>query len=206
MAEAKLSVGQAEQIKDAEPVSRATKLHELYERLGDVICFTPAILVVVGKLPVDPVREFVARFPAANKDDRPFCLALPPTAPPFFNGLGATDLNGELIDWDRRLYGISRAGAENCFSFLGGVGVYGADYFASAAEHEIQLPDPLSLFVRKTIPVRVFGVLSGDSIFYLAEHPTGQPYLSRTEAAPHVSNFKLNPYSSEIKQTLEDTL
>lgn len=206
MSAAKLSVGQAEQIKDLEPVSRAVKLHELYERLGDVICFTPAILVVVGKLPADPVREFMARFPADDKDNKPFCLALPPSAPPFFNGLGTTELNGETIDWDRRLYGISRAGAEACFSFLGGIGVYGEDYFASAAEHEIQLPDPLSLFVRKTIPVRVFGILRGKSIFYLAEHPTGPPYLARTAADQHLPNFKLNPYSSDIQQTLEDTL
>lgn len=206
MADNNLVVAQAETIKDPEPVARISSVHELYEQRKDVVCFTPAPLVVVGKLPVDPARDFISRF-SVPRALQPFCLALAPTARPFFRGLGCTTIDGEVIDWDRRIYAVPQAGAEACFDFLSGIGVHGDGYFASAAQHEINLPDPLSLFTRRVIPVQVFGVLTGDYIFYLAEHLTDQPYLSRTPAAPHVQqNFKLNPHSNEISQKLKDVL
>ena len=207
MADDKIQLTKADTIKDPDSVSRTAKLHELYERLGDVVCFTPAILVVVGGLPVDPVREFLSRFPTDDKDARPFCINLSPSAPPFFSGLGVSELNGELVDWDRRLYGISRARSELCFSYMGGVGIYGENYFASSAQHEIQMPDPTSLFERKTIPVQVFGILRGELIFYLHEHPVLAPYLTSASAADQgAPNFGLNPDRTQIRKTLEDTL
>jgi len=207
MADDKIQLTQAETIKDPDSVSRTAKLHELYERMGDVVCFTPAILVVVGGLPVDPVREFISRFPSDDKDTRPFCINLSPNSPPFFSGLGVSEINGELIDWDRRLYGISRARSELCFSYMGGVGIYGENYFASSAQHEIQMPDPTVLFERKTIPVQVFGILRGDSIFYLQEHLTAPPALAITSAAANSTpDFGLNPYRTDIRKTLEDNL
>jgi hypothetical protein len=63
------------------------------------------------------------------------------------------------------------------------------------------------LFERKTIPVQVFGVLRGDSIFYLQEHLTAPPALAITSAAANgTPDFGLNPYRTDIHKTLEDNL
>lgn len=207
MTDNKLPIAQADTLKDLAPIAHAVTLQQLHERLGEVVCFTPAILVVVGKLPVDPVREFITRFPSDSKDATPFCIDLPAGHPPFFRGLGVTVTEDARVDWDRRLYGIAKAWAGPCFAFMGGIGIHGDGQFASSAQHAIQLPDPTSLFVRRLIPVEVFALLRGDSIFYLESHPTAQPYLARTDSAPYIGNrFQLNPDRDAIRKTLEDTL
>lgn len=201
-----LQIEQADAVKDLAPVAGIKRLAELYERRGEVVCFTPALLVVVGKLPVDPVREFATRFPTA-KDQQPFCLALPAHGPSFFAGIGVSHLNGDVIDWDRRLYGISKDRATACFNFLGGIGIHGDDYFASAVQHEIQLPDPLAVLTRSTLPVQVFGVMVNNRVFYLAEDLAGPPHLAYT-TIEKIGNaaFSVNPDHAAIAKKMEDTL
>jgi hypothetical protein len=202
-----LQVIQADTINEIAPVAGIACLDELYERKGEVVCFTPGLLVTIGKFPLDPVREFAARFPAP-KEQQPFCLALPPNAPPFFYDIGVSNIAGDIIDWDRRIYGISKDRAKVCFDFLGGIGVHGEDHFASAAQHEIQLPDPLARFERKTIPLQVFGVFLRDKIHYLVEHPIIPPYVAVMSSSDYIAGNKmmLNADSAEIARKLKDVL
>jgi hypothetical protein len=206
MPDVDLQIAQADTLKERVSVAGITRLDELYERKGEVVCFTPGLLVTIGRFPFDPVREFATRFPA-SKDQQPFCLALPPTAPAFFYNIGISDIAGDIIDWNRRIYGITKARAKLCFDFLGGIGIHGGDHFASSAQHEIRLPDPLSRFERKTIPLHVFGVLLRSDIYYLAEHPINQPYVAvMSEADYRQSGIALNPDSADIANKLKETL
>jgi hypothetical protein len=206
MSDDDLQVAQVDTLKERVSVAGITRLEELYERKGEVVCFTPGLLVTIGRFPFDPVREFATRFPAP-KDKQPFCLALPPHAPAFFYDIGVSDIAGDRIDWNRRIYGITKERAKVCFDFLGGIGIHGEDHFASAAQHEIQLPDPLSRFERKTIPIQVFGVLLRGEIYYLAEHLTAQPYVAvMSETDYRQGSISLNPDSDNIAKKLRETL
>jgi hypothetical protein len=117
MSDDDLQVAQVDTLKERVSVAGITRLDELYERKGDVVCFTPGLLVTIGRFPVDPVRDFATRFPAP-KDKQPFCLALPPHAPAFFYDIGVSDIAGDRIDWNRRIYGITKERAKACFDFL----------------------------------------------------------------------------------------
>jgi hypothetical protein len=156
-------------VAQPERLKQLSCLEALRERRGDVRCFTPALLITHAYLPVDPAQDFAARFPAA-KALQPFCVELPANAPPFFSGLPATVLNGQLIDWNRRLYAIAAERAKDCFDFLAGIGVSGNnEFFASSVMYEFKLPDPLSrLSIRDTIDLTGFGVFSSNKITYLA--------------------------------------
>jgi len=191
---------QADTLKDVVPVARLSCVDAIRERKGDVRCFNPGLLVTHGRLPVDPVREFATRFSKAD-DLQPFCVALPPNARPFFSGIGVSHLDGDVIDWDRRLYGIATSRAKECFDFLAGIGVHADHFFASAVQQELDIPDPtLPTFSSKPIRVCVFGVLIEDKITYIAPNGDDTPYVSVTAAAPHLgaaSRFKVNPFTAE---------
>lgn len=191
---------QVEAIRDFAPVARLACVDAIRERKGDVLCFNPGLLCTHGGLTIDPVREFAARF-SAEDDAQPFCVALPPNSKPFFSGIGRSLFNGEVIDWDRRLYGIEKARAEACFNFLGGIGISGDDFFASSVQHEIDIPDPTQpMFGNKPIHVYVFGLLYDSRISYIASDGFSTPYVTATDAAPHIaasSKFKITPFTEE---------
>lgn len=158
-------------------------LETLREQRGDVRCFTPAVLLTHAYLPVDPAQDFASRFPAPPSR-QPFCVELPPNAPPFFSGLPVTVLNNRPVDWNRRLYAIAAERAKECFDFLAGIGVTGADnFFASAVMYEFSMPDPLSrTSPRGTIDVTAFGVFSNNKITYLAPRFDYPPKLLTIDA------------------------
>lgn len=177
------SLHQAEVIKDHAPIPRLSCLEALKERRGDVKCFTPALLITHGGLHIDPAQDFIARAPA-SADKQPFCVELPPSAPPFFAGLPTTVLDGKAIDWSRRLYAIDSSRADLCFRFLGGIGISGPDnYFASSVAYELNIPDPLSINPHNLIPVHIFGVLSNNRITYLAPAGYNAPTVRTIAAA-----------------------
>jgi len=191
---------QVEVIRDSAPISRLSCVDAIRERKGDVRCFNPGLLVTRGWMPVDPVREFATRF-SASPDMQPFCVALPPNARPFFRGIGVSNIAGDIVDWDRRLYGISAARAKECFDFLGGIGLKGPEFFASSVQQEIDIPDPTKpTFANKPIHVYVFGVLIENAITYIEPNGYDTPYVNITAAAPHLalsSRFKINPLTAE---------
>jgi hypothetical protein len=187
-------------IRDFAPVARVACVDAIRERKGDVLCFNPGLLCTHGGLPIDPVREFATRF-SSNEDAQPFCVALPPHARPFFHGIGISRFGSDVVDWDRRLYGIDKTRAAVCFDFLGGIGMSGADFFASSVQHQIDIPDPTSpLSGNKPIRVYAFGVLIADTITYIASNGFNVPCVATTPAAPHIaasSKFKITPFTEE---------
>jgi hypothetical protein len=188
------SLSAADVITDHAPVRRLSCLEAMRERRGDIACFTPALLVTHGKMPHDPVQEFVARF-NVTADHLPFCVDLPPTHTPFFRGLGSSVVDNVLVDWDRRIYAIPVAPANLCFDFLGGIGVHGQNFYASAVTYELNIPDPTALIVESgaTIPLHIFGVLIHDQITYLAPNGYSQPVVTTVPAAMHLPGFRINP-------------
>lgn len=208
MAQHATSIESVEAITDSRPVKRLSCLDAMRERRGEVACFTPAVLVTHGKLPIDPVREFVARF-NVSADNQPFCVELPSAALPFFSGLGSSELNGVSINWDRRLYAVPVAVAALCFDYLGGIGVHGGDFFASSVAYELDIPDPtVSQFIHggnmTYIPVQLFGVLINSKITYLAPNGYSPPVVRTVPAEPYLrqsGNFKFNPITlTDIKE------
>jgi hypothetical protein len=192
------SIKQVDAVTDQAPVRRLSCIEALRERRGDVVCFTPAILVTRGRMPSDPAQEFIARF-SAPADKQPFCVELPPGPNRFFRGLGMSTIDNKLVDWDRRLYAIAAARADLCFSFLGGIGIHAGDFYASSVAYQIDIPDPTSPIVGAgtSIPVHVFGVLIADKIAYLAPDGNSAPYLTVVDAAEQITGFKKNPVTFE---------
>jgi hypothetical protein len=188
------SLTQVDVVTDHAPVKRLSCVETLRERRGEVVCFTPALLVTVGQMPYDPAQEFIARFPAPA-DKQPFCIELPPGPNRFFNGLGSSVISGKTIDWDRRLYAVPAERAQLCFDFLGGIGVHSGDFYASAIDYQLEIPDPTLPFATNgaVIPVHIFGVLIGDRVAYLAPDYANQPSLAFGDAADHIPGFKKNP-------------
>jgi len=187
-------------IKEHAPTTRLSCLAAMRERSGDVVCFTPALLVTHGKMPADPVGEFVARFNVA-KDEQPFCVEVFKPVFPFFTGLGVSQISGNTIDWDRRLYAIPRAQSSTCLNFLGGLGVSGSDFFASAVTYEISIPDPtMSQFTNSAvfIPVHIFGVLANNNVTYLEPNGVLPPFVKTIPAniaLEHTNSFKRNSFT-----------
>lgn len=169
---------QAEPITDQLPIQKLSCMAAMRERRGDVVCFTPALLLTHGRFPLDPLNEFVARFniPAPG---RPFCVEIRPPTLPFFSGLGVTTLAGAAVDWDRRLYAIPQKYAKSCVDFLGGIGIAGADFVASSVTYEINVPDPTmpQFNAAHMIPVTVFGILLANKITYLEPNGFLPPFV-----------------------------
>jgi hypothetical protein len=188
------SLKQVDSVTDHAPVKKLSCVEALRERRGDVVCFTPAILFTVGKMPYDPAQEFIARFDAPA-DKQPFCIELPSGNRQFFRGLGSSVVGGKTIDWDRRLYAITSDRAQLCFDFLGGIGVHAGDFYASSVAYQIDIPDPTLAIIgdKAVIPVHVFGVLAADKIAYLAPDGDLPPYLTIASAEDHIPGFKKNP-------------
>lgn len=196
------SLNQVDTVTEHAPVRRLSCIEAMRERRGDIVCFTPALLVTHGRMPHDPAQEFSARFSAPD-DKLPFCIDLPKDHRPFFNGLGVSLIDGRHIDWDRRLYAIPADRAELCFDFLGGIGVHGGDFYASAVTYQLAIPDPTEPIAGAgtTIPLHVFGVLIRDRITYLAPNGFDTPYVTAALAADHIPGFKLNPVTeADIKR------
>ena len=195
------SITQVDTLKEREVVKQLSCLAALKERRGDVVCFTPALLVTHGKMPVDPAREFATRFPA-DADKQPFCVELPEAIPPFFSGLGRTLTDDQVINWDRRLYAIHAERAKLCFDFLGGIGLHNGDaFFASAVTYQIDIPDPLATLQSAVIPVHIFGVLHNNNITYIAPSMLGTPFVTTVDAATQImrtSKFQINDTTEQV--------
>jgi hypothetical protein len=210
MSEVIKTVDQAEIVKDHAAIKRQSCAETLRERRGAVVCFTPALLVTHGKMPLDPVREFASRF-EAPADQQPFCFEVKEPHPPFFNGLGVSVLNGDTIDWDRRLYAITASRAAACLDFLGGIGLHGQDFFASSVAYELDVPDPTNILVGglavDTIRVHIFGVMINQFITYLAPQLHAPPKAATVNAADtNLSNsgFKLNDLTQQAGKLFQN--
>lgn len=151
---------------------------------GDVLLFTPALLVTHGGFDRDPVMEFAARFPAETQDEAPFCIDLKAsTHELFFQKLGSGKLPGtnETVNWDKRLYGITAARAEECFSFLNGIAFsdLSRGFFASSFSYELSIADPTCALGANRLDVKIFAVVSNMFVSIL-DATAGDPPTART--------------------------
>ena len=151
---------------------------------GDVSLFTPALLVTYGGFDRDPVMEFAARFPAETQAAAPFCIDLKPTTDElFFQKLGVSKLPGtnELVNWDKRLYGITSARAEECFSFLNGIAFsdLSRGFFASSFSYPLSIADPTCALGKSRLDVKIFAVVSNMFVSIL-DATAGDPPVART--------------------------
>lgn len=152
--------------------------------------FTPALILTHGHFDRDPMREFNAFRPVDTDAERPFAVD---AARPFFQGLGVHPLpDGEMVNWDHRLYGIVRHRWDEVLNFLGGLAMYDSRryHYARAMSYSLLIVDPTSLGQGgpvlwtgdvPTISITVFGVSTNRGIHYLA--PAADP--PRTRPFPH---------------------
>lgn len=199
---------QVETITEKTPTRRLSCLEAMRERSGEVTCFTPALLITVGRFPVDPINEFVARF-NVPESGRPFCVETPEPLFPFFSGLGTTVFAGSVVNWDRRLYAVPNTHAKECLNFLGGIGIVGNEYAASSVMYEIQIPDPtMPQFEtgRHFIPVTIFGVLCENKITYLEPNKFLPPFLKTIPAgsALQSARFQVGLDRDNLKKIQEE--
>lgn len=142
----------------------------LRRREKPVVLFTPALLFTHCNFDRDPVVEFDARFPAASRDLRPFCIDLRGDDV-FFRGLGVMPPPGRTtpINWDKRLYCIDASRKEECFAFLGGIAFScpKTQFFASTFYYDLPVPDPTAKLF-EFLTVTVFGVLTNTGAVFLA--------------------------------------
>lgn len=179
-------------------------LGEMRERRGDIVCFTPALLVTHGHMPVDPAVEFASRF-SGPADKQPFCVELPVSRAPFFRGLGASVIDGKTIDWDRRLYAISTERAQECLSFLAGIGIRDGAFFSSSVAYQINIPDPTTRLLtanNATIPVHIFGLLRDNTITYLAPNGYDPPYVTTEPTSNYPDTFTAKQLTAAEVKTI----
>lgn len=199
---------QADAVIEKTQARKLSCVEAMRERRGAVTCFTPALLITAGRLPVDPINEFVARF-NVPADGRPFCVEVPEPLFPFFSGIGVTAFAGGIVNWDRRLYAVPNTHAKECLNFLSGIGVVGEGHTASSVMYEINIPDPtMPQFetAQHFIPVTVFGVLRADKITYLEPNKFLPPFLKTIPAKSAIESarFQIGLNSSDLKKIQEE--
>jgi len=86
---------------------------------------------------------------------------------------------GQRIDWNRRIYAIPKIMSEDCFNFLGAIGIAGPDnFFARSVQYQLRVPDPFAITLDSVIPTTVFGVLHNDYIAHLAPTRGYPPFVT----------------------------
>jgi hypothetical protein len=175
------SFRQIDAVTAADDITRLSCADVLNQREQPVALFTPALLVTHGGFDRDPVIEFDALFPADAKEDRPFYTELQRDHEFFFAGLGSKPFiaGRRPINWDKRLYCISKSRAEECFGFIAGIAFSDPKkgFFASVFSYDIRIPDPTS-FRNQFLEVTVFGVLANTFVATL-EPQLNKPAIAR---------------------------
>lgn len=124
-------------------VSRAAR-HTLRDLTRDFVLFTPALINTHGHFDRDPVQEFQRLHPSANLDDAVFCLD---SDWPLFQGIGQGLLVGAPVNWDHRIYGVTKARWPLCRDFITAIGIVSRkrQFYARIAWHDLVIVDPLAL-------------------------------------------------------------
>ena len=184
---AKVDVGPAE---GAPPEEKSLE-HTLQDLASECVLFTPALLVTHGYFDRDPVIEFLRMHKPTH---HPFKMHFDQA---FFSGLGKTQLLGDVVDWDYRLYGIAKEGWEICRDFIGSIALYDPHryHFARLLYHELEVVDPIAMRARgalaelPTVTIHSFAVSSNRNFVYLApatDPPRTLPYPTVEPAKPSV--------------------
>lgn len=187
---------EVESLSNAVEVPRLCVSDALRGMQHRVKLFTPALLITHGGFDRDPVREFDERFPAERHEDRPFVIDLQRDDEFFFRGLGVVGLSCHKRppNWDKRLYAITAARADECFEFLNGIAFSAPTrgYYASVMSYDLKIKDPTTK-TRAVLDVKVFGVLANSFIAYLADSfITPQAVKVAVGAGFNINNFMPN--------------
>jgi hypothetical protein len=107
--------------------------------------FTPALITTHGKLGLDPAIEFNKTHVTNDESERLFYID---SEYPFFTGLGTSELNGELVNWDHRIYGIVSDNWEPCFAFMSAISGYSKqnNHYFHVGSHNLSIIDPTTFY------------------------------------------------------------
>jgi hypothetical protein len=169
-------------ITNADGIATMSCADALRQRDRPVALFTPAVLFTHGRFDRDPVIEFDARFPAADRDLRPFCVDLTKDHEFFFAGLGTCPAPGTArpVNWDKRLYAIDQTRAEECFAFLSGI-AYSCqtqNLYGAAFAYGLDISDPTSKKNDRLV-LTAIGVMTNQTVIFLEPRLDGCPALKK---------------------------
>lgn len=117
--------------------------------LGDMqkdgyVFFTPALVVTHGLFDRDPVIEFNRTHQTDDEEDRPFQVDCDY---PLFQDLGKSVVQGQVVDWDHRIYGIVEPGWEQLRDFIGSIAccMPAWYHYAKIGFHNLKIVDSTAL-------------------------------------------------------------
>lgn len=159
-------------VKDGILPHRVSIADVLKDSGTDFSLFTAAMLFTHGGFDRDPVVEFASYYSEVSAT-RPVCLDLSYEHEFFFRGLGSRPAPGtqNVVNWDKRLYGIAASAAEDCFAFLGGIGWSNpkTGFFGRTFSYVAEIPDPTADL--NNLSVRLFGVVGNDFVAFIDTVP-----------------------------------
>lgn len=188
-----IGVASADGSRDGPKLPSSVTGYAFVDMASDFEFFTPALITVAGGFDRDIVSEFVKHHPGPTDDTDPFALDYPPV--PFFDGIGIyphPPRDGELVDWNRRIYAIPRDRWFLCRDFILGVAFTNPNekVYCRLAAYELNLIDPIKmqkaglLVEIPRFPVTVFAVSSTKRFSYLDPERNGPPALIHTAPRP----------------------
>lgn len=174
---------------DDDAVEGSQGKHTLVDMANDGFeFFTTALICTMGRFDRDPVVEFNRQYPTNDPLLQPAAIDYDQK---FFEGLGVGLLNGQPVDWDRRLYAIHRDRWQLCRDTIGGIAIMHRPtrFFAKIGFYEMKIVDPFALKKQSiverlpTVTITVFGISSNNSFSYLKSRRYPQlPFLSSEPA------------------------
>lgn len=119
---------------------QAAPLVSLPSLAADYTFFTPAIFVRFARLGRDPVGDYAAQY-VMQAAERPRRIT---SSHLLFSGLGQQVLQGELVDWDRRLYMVPKSKEQELIGFLLGMAAVAAGdrFYCRALGQWVSAYDP----------------------------------------------------------------
>jgi hypothetical protein len=197
--EAQVQPGEVRE-EDAGPVEgKPTEVAEVEHTLGDMVndgfaFFTTALITTHGLFDRDPIVEFRRMNPQISDAEAPFAVDC---QYPFFAGLGHGLLNGQFIDWNRRLYGIHREQWETLHRFVASLAMYDAKryHYAKVGWHQLTIVDQTAMHSGNIlteiprIPITVFCISGYRGFAYIEpakDPPRTLPYLKLKPPEPEL--------------------
>jgi hypothetical protein len=197
--EAQVQPGEVRE-EDAGPIEgEPTPVTEVEHTLGDMVkdgfaFFTTALVTTHGLFDRDPIVEFRRMHPQVTDDVAPFAVDCEQK---FFQGLGHGLLNGQFIDWDRRLYGIHSSYWKLLHGFVSSLAMYDAKryHYAKVGWHQLVIVDQTAMHSGKilteipTVPITVFCISGYRGFAYIEpakDPPRTLPFLKLKAPEPEL--------------------
>jgi hypothetical protein len=174
--------------------------------LGDLqrdgfVLFTPALIVTHGLFDRDPIIEFNRTHETTAASERPFQVDCDH---PLFQHLGKSLVQGALIDWDRRIYGVHESIWEQLRDFVGAIALFDSKryHYAKVGYHQLKIVDVTALHggVIQELPTVDIWVFFVSTYRYFA-------WMAPAKDPPRTLPFvQVDPPKPEIKAEAEAVL